>query len=58
MKKITFSILILLIAGTGYDCLKKENKPEENFVDGELKEPRVADRPYTTSLSQATKHSS
>jgi hypothetical protein len=27
MKKITFSILILLIAGSGYDCLKKENRP-------------------------------
>ncbi len=27
MKKIIFIILILFIAGTGYDCLKKENKP-------------------------------
>jgi hypothetical protein len=27
MKKITFIIFILFIAGAGYDCLKKDNKP-------------------------------
>ena len=29
MKKIVFIFLILLIAGAGYDCLKKENNPAD-----------------------------